>query len=1037
MERFDVFVSYSRKDGALVRQIVAALEARGKSVWVDFDDIPPSVDWFEQIAAGIDGADNVVCVISPDWVGSEVCGRELDHAAKRNKRILPVLGRPVQADRVPPAAAKINWIAFDTPGALDGAIGTLVEQMETDLPHVQGHTRWGQEAQDWERHDRDPAYLLRGAELVSAEQWLTAAAGKDPEPTHVQGDFLISSRRAATRRQGQLFVGVSAALAVSVLLTIFALIQRSSAIDQKNTALSRELGAQAERSSARDPELSVLLASEGVKAKAGAESEDTLRTALVRSRLRARHALGSGIESADISPDSKLYAVTTADRRGYVYDLATSRRLSAFVTYTLGADVMWDPSSRRVAVGGNDGTARIYEARTGRSLAALETGHDVVPAVAWSPGGRRLAVAALDVAGTGAGTRPTGGVAQVWDTTARRKVATLRGHPRGVSALAWTADAKTLLTGGHDPGVRVWSAGTWRLLRTLRHAADDVIAKIHTPSLASRIVVTEATIGGELDFERTGREQAERVGTRVWDLRTGKLIRAFSRSIGPAAIDPSGTEMAFGPPGNVVQVFDIAKREPRLALFGHEGPINALRYDATGIDLVSSSGDGTVRVWNPKLSRLVATFAGHAGEVRVAEIDASLRRVVSGGRDGTVRVWSVAPESAAVSHYGAGTPGGAGRSFVPALSPDGRLAVSRGDADVAEVWDARSGQTVRSLAPAAGRVAGAVFSRDGDRLVTTHAGAGPSAKGAVVIWDTATWKEVARLQPASGIVSVSLSPLGRLATAGGDGTASVWTLAGKRVAQVDAGRAALNDAVLSDAGDVLATVAEDRTATLWSASGERLHDLRGHGGPVDPGEAEPGSITLRDRRLGVVAGDFSADGRRVATAGADGTARVWDVSSGKLERVMRGHTEALASVEFSPDGARLLTGSADGTARVWRVDTGAQIRAVDHLPPEARFLAEARAAWTSDGEYFVTEGVGSPGVSMWHAGSGLRLVQALGERASVRPGGHALVTSFSTLSEVYRCETCAGVDGLERLVARRTTRALTREERVRYLHETP
>lgn len=1036
MERSDVFVSYSRKDAALVRQIVDVLEARGKVVWVDFDDIPPAVDWFDRIAAGIDSSDNFLCMISPDWVSSEICRREIEHAAQRNKRMIPALARGVDASLVPPAAARINWISFERPEALDGAIATLVEQMETDLEHVQGHTRWGQEAQDWERHERDPDYLLRGTELTSAEHWLTAAAGKDPEPTALQSEFLVSSRRAAARRQRQLFAAVSVALAVSVLLTIFALVQRSSAIDQRNTALARELGAQAERSYARDPELAVLLAAEGVEAKASAESEDTLRTALVRSRVRVRHDLGAAIDSVEISPDNELYVVSTRARRGFVYALATSKRLATFDTHTLGADVVWDPTSRRVAVGGNDGTARVYEARTGRALALLETGHDVVSDTAWSPDGRRLAVAAGDVEGTGAATRPTGGVAQVWDVAAARKVATLTGHPRGVSALAWTYDGESLLTGGHDPDVRVWRVDGWKLRLKLRHAADDVVTQIHTPRLSADVVVTETGPGGPVTLESVQGEQADLVGTRVWNLRTGELIRAFGRSIGPAAIDPGGTEMAFGPPGSVVQVFDIAKREPRLSLFGHDGPIRALRYDAGGLNLVSSSGDGTVRVWNPQLSRLVATLAGHDGEVAVAAVDANLRRVVSGGEDGTTRVWSVAPELPAARHIGSGAIGTSGRAFVPALSPDGRFAVTRGAANVVDVWDPRTGKLVRSLASDEGRAAGALFSRDGNRLVTAHAGA--SNRGAGVVWDVATWKAVARVRPAEGLVSLRLSPSGRLATAGDDASASVWTLRGERVVRVRTGHGVANDAVLSDDGETLVTTAADRTATLWSvASGRRLGDLRGHGGPVDLNEGEDAQLTVRDRYLGVVTADFDASGRRVATAGADGTARVWDVASGKLERVMRGHTQIVSSVQFSPDGARLLTGSPDGTARVWRVDTGAQTRSVDHLPADQRTLAETRAAWTTDGEYFVTDGVGSTSVSMWHADSGLRVVQAIGERASAQPGSHQLVTSFDTLAEVYRCETCTGVGGLERLAARRTTRKLSKEERVRYLHESP
>jgi WD40 repeat protein len=1036
VERSDVFVSYSREDGALVHRIVAALEARDKIVWVDFDDIPPSVDWFEQIATGIDGADNFVCVITPDWVGSEVSGRELAHAESRNKRVLPVLGSEVDAALVPPAAAKVNWIRFDRPETFDDAIATLVEQLETDLPHVQGHTRWGQEAQDWERHDRDPAYLLRGAELTSAEQWLTAAAGRDPPPTPLHNEFLVASRHAATRRQRQLFIGVAAALAVSVLLTIFALIQRSAAIDQRNTALSRELGAQAERSYARDPELAVLLAAEGVKAQQSAESEETLRTALVRSRVRARDDLGAEALSVDVSPDSKLYVVSTRAARAFVYDLATNRRLGAFHTHTAGADVVWDGASERLAVGGADGVARIFAARSGRVLAELGSGHDVVGAVAWSPDGRELAVAAQDTQGSGIETRVTGGAAQVWDATAKRRVATLAGHERGASALAWTGDGKTLLTGGPDPGVRVWRARDWTLRRTLRHAGDDEIAEIATPAVGSDVAVTSALPRGPLTLEGVAGPEADRVGTRVWDLRTGELIRAFPRSIGPAAINPDGSTLAFGPPGNVIQVFDIAKSESRPALSGHDGPIRALRYSRSGVYLVSSSADGTVRVWNPSQSELVATFAGHQGEVVAADADIGVERVVSGGQDGTARVWSVAPQSGAVSHTGGGAIDVFSRAFVPAISPDGRLAVSSYDADAIDVWDAKTGKTLRTLAPAVGRAAGALFTRDGHRLLTVHAG--PDANGEVVIWDPSSWKEVARVRPADCVATLMLSPSGLLASTGGDGTATVWTLRGERVAQVRPGRGPLNDAALSDDGALLVTAAADRTATLWSVpEGRRLHELRGHGGLIDPFERDAERLGQRTVSPGVVTADFDAGAKRVATAGADGTARIWDVASGKLEHVLRGHTESVVSVEFSPDGARLLTGSADGTARVWRADTGAQILSVDHLPAANRVLGETRARWTSDGEYFVTDGVGSPTVSLWRADSGLRVVKATGQRAVVRAGGHDLVTSLSTFSSVYRCEACVGTAGLERLVPARTTRALTKEERVRYLHEAP
>ncbi len=267
----------------------------------------------------------------------------------------------------------------------------------------------------------------------------------------------------------------------------------------------------------------------------------------------------------------------------------------------------------------------------------------------------------------------------------------------------------------------------------------------------------------------------------------------------------------------------------------------------------------------------------------------------------------------------------------------------------------------------------------------------------------------------------------------------MWERDGGRVAEVRPGHGTLNDAVLSDDGTRLLTTSAGRVAQLWSLpGGRRLHDLRGHGEPKNPFEREPKlQQASREHVLGVVTGDFDGGGEHVATAGADGTARVWNVRSGKLERVMRGHTQNVSTVRFSPDGSRLLTGSPDGTARVWRVRSGAQLRRVDHLPPYARFLADTYASWSSDGRYVLTDGPGSPSVAVWHADSGLKVVQAIGERASFRQGGHEIVATRHNLSEIYRCTTCVEGGELLRLARARTTRSLSREERVRYLHRSP
>ncbi|RLD01256.1 MAG: hypothetical protein DRI46_04605, partial [Chloroflexi bacterium] len=198
----DVFISYSRKDIAFARLLHEALVENQLETWIDWQDIPPSADWLAEVYEAIEGADAFVFIISETSLASEICGLEIAHAAKHNKRLIPIVIKDVEAEQVPKELSVLNWIFFDEAGEkFAEAMDDLVTAITVDQDWVKGHTRFQNRALDWEKKERDRGALLRGADLSEAEAWLSGSAEKDPGPTALQTEFILKSREDATRRQ--------------------------------------------------------------------------------------------------------------------------------------------------------------------------------------------------------------------------------------------------------------------------------------------------------------------------------------------------------------------------------------------------------------------------------------------------------------------------------------------------------------------------------------------------------------------------------------------------------------------------------------------------------------------------------------------------------------------------------------------------------------------------------------------------------------------------------------------------------------------
>jgi len=203
-----VFISYSRDDLKFADQLDAALDTYGFECLIDRHGISGGEDWKRRLDKLISEADTVVFVLSPDSARSEICDWEVEEAARLNKRILPIICRPLEGANPPARLRDRNYIFFyDEPKLPGSGFGTglvnLIAALNTDFDWLREHTRYLQRATEWDSRGRPANRLLSGDDIAEAKAWATRRPKNAPEPTALHLDFIRASEEEAEARSSE------------------------------------------------------------------------------------------------------------------------------------------------------------------------------------------------------------------------------------------------------------------------------------------------------------------------------------------------------------------------------------------------------------------------------------------------------------------------------------------------------------------------------------------------------------------------------------------------------------------------------------------------------------------------------------------------------------------------------------------------------------------------------------------------------------------------------------------------------------------
>jgi RNA polymerase sigma factor (sigma-70 family) len=450
----------------------------------------------------------------------------------------------------------------------------------------------------------------------------------------------------------------------------------------------------------------------------------------------------------------------------------------------------------------------------------------------------------------------------------------------------------------------------------------------------------------------------------------------------PAGGDQPGRLDLLGdalPPGALTRLGSVRVR--------HGASLSQLGFSADGKELLTTGGDGLVRVWDRDTGKELRRFGRemafaqrpgcrenlYAGMFTYSVRGDAARTGAVLSADGTtaalaeadrsVSVWDVASGRERCHIAGTRPAGVLGLG----LTADGKRLVSQGHDHSLMLWDALGGKELRQLSGAqpsqqqlvvwgigdTGAVTPCVFSPDRRKFAFVNI----MGKDAFVqVWDVAQAKELSRFPVGTGIAptppvfSADGKTLLRLA---GDRSLCVHDAEdGKELRRVDWRGQDFNATrmALSPDGRLVAVQTPEGMVALYDLKAGKADRQFGEKGP--PVWGSPTCTALA----------FAPDGKTLAQGTGMNTVRLWDVATGRSRDFPgAGHGGAVAAVRVLRDGKQLTTLGGDGTVRVWDAATGKQLERVP-LPNESGL------ALSPDGSTVLTALAGEAGV--WDVAGG-------------------------------------------------------------------
>jgi len=319
------------------------------------------------------------------------------------------------------------------------------------------------------------------------------------------------------------------------------------------------------------------------------------------------------VNSVSFNQNASYILTASSDNTARLWDTKTSQVAKIFMGHSAPINsIDFSKDGKFLAIASSDKTAKLWDLAVGKQIRTFIGHNYAVKYVRISQNGAYLLTAGEDR------------IAKLWDLNSGKDLRSFIGHKYSVNCVDFSPDLTCVVTGSSDKTIKIWELKSGREIKTLQGHRESVTS-------------VQYNSAGDLILTASNDNTA-----KLWDVNKGEAIQTFyghSSSVNSAQFSYDEKYIVTTSSDKTIKIWGTDTGSERMSYISTGTVINAI-FGPDGNTVFSASSNGDIQTWGFVTETLIHKFQAHLFKINTLQFSPDGEYFISGSNDHTLKVWN-------------------------------------------------------------------------------------------------------------------------------------------------------------------------------------------------------------------------------------------------------------------------------------------------------------------------------------------------------------------------------------------------------------